>query len=111
MKRWTRRVTLPGGNAGRLAHLDGDVREHWLLPSPCPLFVLISGVPFTTMPALVRNDVAYSGLKAAWPRDGRSTLAVQALHPDLIAAGYAEPLPFSVRSTSTDDLLPGAAGA
>lgn len=94
-----------GWERGELAHLDGEVRVHWLLPTPCPLFVLIQGVPFTTMSALVKSDIAYSGLKAAWPKDGRSVLGFQALHPDLIAAGYIEPIPFSVKSTSTDDLL------
>lgn len=94
-----------GWERGGLAHLDGEIREHWLLPSPCPIFVLIQGVPFTTMPALVKSDVAYTGLKAYWPKDGRSVLAFQALHPDLLANDYVEPIPFSVRSTSTDDLL------
>ena len=32
-------------------------------------------------------------------------LAVQALHPDLLAQGYLEPIVFSVSSTRTDDLL------
>jgi hypothetical protein len=94
-----------GWESGGLGHLDGEVRSHWLLPSPCPLFVLIQGVPFTTMPALVKSDVAYTGLKAFWPKDGRSVLAFQALHPDLLAANYVDPIPFSVKSTSTDDLL------
>lgn len=94
-----------GWEQGGLAHLDGAVRQHWLLPSPCTLFVLIQGVPYTSMPALVRSDVSFAGLKAYWPKDGRSVLAFQALHPDLLAADYTEPLPFSVRSTSTDDLL------
>lgn len=94
-----------GWERGGLAHLDGEVRQHWLMPLPTPLFVLIQGVPFTTMPALVKSDVAYTGLKAFWPRDGRSVLAFQALHPDLLAADYVDPLPFSVKSTSTDDLL------
>jgi hypothetical protein len=57
------------------------------------------------MSALVKTDVSYSGLKACWPPDGRSVLGFQALHPDLLAAGYQEPIPFSVKSTSTDDLL------
>ncbi len=30
-----------GWPSGRLEHLDGTEREHWLLPTPCPLFVLI----------------------------------------------------------------------
>lgn len=98
-----------GWERGGLSHLDGDVREHWLLPAPqgegTRLFVLIQGVPFTTMSALVKSDVSYTGLKAYWPRDGRSVLAFQALHPDLLANNYLEPIPFSVRSTSTDDLL------
>lgn len=94
-----------GWEQGGLAHLDGEVRDHWLIPSPCNLFVLIQGVPFTTMPALVKTDVSYAGLKAYWPRDGRSVLAFQALHPDLLANNYIEPLPFGVKSTSTDDLL------
>ncbi len=94
-----------GWEQGELSHLDGEARNHWLIPSPCNLFVLIQGVAFTTMPALVKSDVAYTGLKAFWPRDGRSVLAFQALHPDLLANGYNEPLPFSVKSTSTDDLL------
>ena len=94
-----------GWEVGDLGHLDGEVRSHWLIPSPTPLFVLIQGVPFTTMPALVKSEVAYTGLKAAWPKDGRSMLGFQALHPDLLAANYVDPIPFSVKSTSTDDLL------
>lgn len=94
-----------GWEQGELSHLDGEARNHWLLPTPTPLFVLIQGIPFTTMPALVKTDVSYSGLKAFWPRDGRSVLGFQALHPDLLAAGYHEPIPFTVKSTSTDDLL------
>lgn len=94
-----------GWEQGELSHLDGEARNHWLIPSPCNLHVLIQGVAFTTMSALVKSDVAYTGLKAFWPKDGRSVLAFQALHPDLLANGYTEPLPFSVKSTSTDDLL------
>lgn len=94
-----------GWEHGELSHLDGEARTHWLVPTPTPFFVLIQGIPFTTMPALVKTDVSYSGLKAYWPKDGRSVLAFQVLHPDLLSAGYQEPLPVSVKSTSTDDLL------
>jgi hypothetical protein len=94
-----------GWEVADMAHLDGEIRSHWLIPVPAPLFVLIQGVPFTSMTAMVKNDVAYSGLSAAWPKDGRSSLGFLALHPDLIAANYLEPLPFRVKSTATDDLL------
>lgn len=94
-----------GWTAGKLEHLDGEVREHWLLPTPCHLFVLIQGVPYTKMAALVKSDVSFAGVGARWPQGGRSALAVQCLHPDLLAQGYLEPIVFSVSSTRTEDLL------
>lgn len=97
--------TAVGWDTGAMQHMDGETRVHWLIPSPTPLFVLIEGVPFTSMRALVKSDVSYSGLKAHWPQGGRSVLAFQALHPDLLGANYLEPIPFSVKSTMTDDLL------
>jgi hypothetical protein len=94
-----------GWSSGELEHLDGEVRQHWLLPNPCHLFVLIQGVPYTKMTALVKSDVSFAGVGARWPQGGRSALAVQCLHPDLLAQGYGEPIVFSVSSTRTDDLL------
>ncbi|HEX6292074.1 MAG TPA: hypothetical protein VFZ66_23000 [Herpetosiphonaceae bacterium] len=99
------RLDAAGWEQGTLGHLGGKTGLHWLLPAPCPLYILIQGIPYTTMSALVKTDVSYSGLKACWPPEGRSVLGFQALHPDLLAAGYQEPIPFSVKSTSTDDLL------
>jgi hypothetical protein len=94
-----------GWQSGGMTHMDGETRAHWLLPSPAPLFVLISGVAFTTMAAMVKGGVAYTGVRALWPQGERSSLAVQALHPGLLAQGYETPIPFAVKSTSTDDLL------
>ena len=93
-----------GWQRGELTHMEGT-REHWLLPAPFQLFVMIDGVPFTKMAALVRNDVSYAGIGARWPQGGKSGLAVQVLHPDLLAQGYLNPLAFTVSGTSTDDLL------
>src|SRR3712207_8307611 len=59
-------------------------------------------LPYTT---LFRSNVSFAGVGARWPPGGRSALAVQCLHPDLIAQGYLEPIVFSVSSTRTDDLL------
>jgi hypothetical protein len=56
--------------AGKLEHLDGEVREHWLLPNACHLFVLIQGVPYTKMAALVKSDVSFAGVGARWPQGG-----------------------------------------
>lgn len=94
-----------GWPCGQMEHLDGAVREHWLLPAPTRLYVLIQGVPYTTVGALARNDISYSGVGCRWVTGSRSKLGVQALPDDLVQQGYLEPLPFSVSSTFTDDLL------
>ncbi|MBA3947219.1 MAG: hypothetical protein H0X37_22000 [Herpetosiphonaceae bacterium] len=93
-----------GWQRGDLPHMEGT-REHWLVPTPTPLFVLIDGVPFTKMAALVRNDVSYAGIGVRWPQGQKSALAVQVLHPDLLAQSYTTPLSLTVSGTSTDDLL------
>lgn len=92
-----------GWPSGKLSHLDGVTRTHWLLPSPCSLYVLIGGVPYTSVGALARTDISYSGIGCRW--NGKSKLGVQCLHPDLLAQGYTDPIPFVVSSTSSDDLL------
>ncbi|MCC6626392.1 MAG: hypothetical protein IT340_03200 [Chloroflexi bacterium] len=94
-----------GWPQGRLLHLDGESREHWLLPSPTVLFVLIDGIPYGRLSALASNDVAYAGVGCSWIRGQRSRLGVMALARDLLTQGYETPLPFTVSSTSTDDLL------
>ena len=93
-----------GWQRGELTHMEGT-REHWLLPAPTPLFVLIEGVPYTKMADMVKNDVAYAGIGARWPQGAKSALAVQVLHPDLLGQGYITPLTLTVSSTSTTDLL------
>ncbi len=94
-----------GWPAGTMRHLDGQQRQHWLLPTPCPFFVLIQGVPYTSMGAMVRDDVSFSGVGCRWQEGERSRLGVLVLHPDLVTQGYLEPLAAVVSSTSTDDLL------
>jgi hypothetical protein len=94
-----------GWPQGRLLHLDGAAREHWLLPSPVVLFVLIDGLPYTRLSALAANEVSHAGIGCSWVRGQRSRLAVMAIVRDLLVHGYQTPIPFSVSSTSTDDLL------
>jgi len=90
---------------GLFAHLDGKTRPHWLVPMPCPLHVLILGVPFSDIYALARNDIAYSGLGCRRKPGETTRLGALAFHPDLVRAGYGEPFPIMTSSTSTDDLL------
>jgi hypothetical protein len=90
---------------GKLAHLDGQTRPHWLVPMPCPLHVLILGVPYMNIFALARNDIAYSGLGCRWRSGDSSRLGAMVIHPDLLRAGFVEPFPIMASSTSTDDLL------
>lgn len=92
-----------GWAQGQMGHLDGQARTHWLVPAPTPLYVLIAGVPYRSVGALARADVARSGIGCRW--SGRSKLGVQVLHPDLMRREYTEPLALSVSSTSSDDLL------
>lgn len=96
-----------GWPRGPLSHLDGDTREHWLVPMPCPLYILILGLPFMDMLTLARNDIAFSGLgcRWRWQNSETSRLGAFAIHPDLLRVGYTDPFPFLVSSTSTDDLL------
>ena len=94
-----------GWPVGDLSHMGGVTREHWFLPADAQLFVLIDGVPFTKMAALVKNDVSYAGVGARWPQGGKSALGVQMLIADLVGQGYLTPLIFTVSGTSTDDLL------
>jgi hypothetical protein len=92
-----------GWPTGTFSHLDGAEREHWFIPSPLSLFVLIAGVPYRNIGALARNDIAYSGIRCSW--NGKSKLGVMALPLPLVEQGYLEPIPFLVSSTSTEDLL------
>jgi hypothetical protein len=94
-----------GWPQGRLLHLDGAVRDHWLLPSPVVLFPLIDGLPYKRLSALAANDVSYAGVGCSWVKGQRSRLGVMAPARDLLVQGYQTPLPFCVSSTSTDDLL------
>ena len=57
------------------------------------------------MAGLVQNDVSHAGVAARWPQGGKSGLAVQVLHPALLAEGYRQPLILSVSSTATAALL------
>jgi hypothetical protein len=98
-------ATAAGWRSGALTHGDGETRVHWLLPSPAYLYVAILGVPYTSVAALAREDVSYSGIGCRWPPGGRSRLAVQVCIPVLVEHGYTEPVPLTVSSTSTDDLL------
>lgn len=94
-----------GMQQGQLSHLDGAVREHWLMPSPTVIFPLIDGLASTRLIGLARGDVARAGVGCSWPAGQRSRLGVMALVRDLLAVGYVNPIPFCVSSTSTDDLL------
>jgi hypothetical protein len=98
-------ATAAGWPQGQLLHLDGAIRDHWLVPSPVVLFPLIDGLPYKKLSALAANDVSYSGLGCSWVRGQRSRLGVMALARDLLAHDYRTPIPFCVSSTSTDDLL------
>jgi hypothetical protein len=97
-----RAAEAAGWPTGTFSHLDGAAREHWLIP-PLSLFVLIAGVPYRNVGALARNDIAYSGIGCRW--NGKSKLGVMALAAPLLEQVYAEPIPFIVSSTSTDDFL------
>jgi hypothetical protein len=94
-----------GWSQGQLLHLDGAVRDHWLLPSPVVLFPLIDGLPYRKLSALAANDCSYAGVGCSWVKGQRSRLGVMALVRDLLAQGYQTPIPFCVSSTSTEDLL------
>jgi hypothetical protein len=94
-----------GWASGALSHMDGNTRPHWFIPMPCRLHVLILGVPFMNIGALARNDIAYAGLGCRWTSGDTSRLGALVIHPDLVNAGYEEPFPIMISSTSTEDLL------
>ncbi len=90
---------------GKLAHLDGKMRPHWLVPMPTKMHVLILGVPYTDIYALARNDIAYSGLGCRRKSGEATRLGALVIQPDLLSAGCVEPFPIMTSSTGTDDLL------
>ena len=84
---------------------NNEQNGFWLFPTPVSLFVLVEYIPYTRIELLARNDIAFTGLRCFWPKDGRSTLGFMALVPQLLAVGYNVPLPFGASSTRTNDLL------
>jgi hypothetical protein len=94
---------------GTMRHKDGGAREHYLLPAPTLVYVLISGLPYRTVGALCQRpaDAAAAGIACRWRSDlgERSAMGVHLLFDDLVRVGYTRPIPFVVRSNHTDDLL------
>ncbi len=102
-----------------MEHMDskkGGLRtaEHWLFPPVTNLFVLISGLPYLLtdsatllMMAMGRQTayVAEFGIRARWIEGGRSALSVMVVPQILLAEGYSKPLPLSMSSFGTSDLL------
>jgi hypothetical protein len=96
-----------GWQFGTLDHGKEGPRPHWFPPAPTALYILIGGVPYTSMVLMARNrqDAAACGIGCRWEKGEKSKLAVQVVFKDLVPHGFVEPLLFAVSSTQTDDLL------
>lgn len=94
---------------GKLRHREGAIRDHYLIPTPTLLYVLINGVPYKSVGALVEHpaECVDNLIGARWRSDvgEKSALSVHVLFADLLQFGYTKPIPFVVRSNHTDDLL------
>lgn len=88
-----------------MTHGDGRVAPHWLPPFPHWCYVLIDSVPWRDMAGMTQNSVAQHGIGARWPANEYSALGVHVLFRDLLEVGYREPIPFTVTSRTTSDLL------
>lgn len=103
-----------GWDRALLAHQEKS-SEHWLIPLPTDVFILIDGLmglPEGDTPdrmvlpmAWAGQDVANLGLRALWDgQEKKSTLAVQLVFADLYKHGYCTPVPLSVTKSRTKEL-------
>lgn len=111
---------IAGAQAILISHSDGD-REHWCLPT-ATLFLIAQGLQSSSQmrDTTERLGIAYgrhlmrdakTKEVVVYPQTGKpktqSVLKFRCFLPQLVAAGYYEPLRLSISGTMTDDILHG----